>query len=112
MCRCTGKTFSGKYIWGLPVADQYLQFFPDGTFTDHRVTDQLILPSHFYEHPRILRGTYSIQSQTLIFTFADGRRGALTFLAPKAQEKEKMFDWIGLGGQLLFEEHYREQLSR
>jgi hypothetical protein len=111
MCRCTGKRFSGKYIWGLPVADQYLQFFPDGTFIDHRVTDQMILPSHFYEHPRSQQGTYTIQSQTVIFTFADGRRGTLTFLAPKAQEKQQTFDWIGLGIQLLYEEHYRDQLS-
>ncbi len=112
MCRCTGKRFSGKYIWGLPVADQYLQFFPDGTFIDHRVTDQLIVPSPFYEHPRIQRGTYSIQSQTLIFTFADGRRGTRTFVAPKVQEKDQMFDWIGLGWQQLFEENYVAKISR
>ncbi|HTD22323.1 MAG TPA: hypothetical protein VK738_06700 [Terriglobales bacterium] len=112
MCRCTGKKFSGKYIWGRPVADQYLQFFPDGTFIDHRVTDQLIVPSAFYEHPRIQRGTYSIQSQTLIFTFTDGRRGTRTFVAPKVQEKDQMFDWIGLGWQQLFEENYLAKISR
>ena len=79
MCRCTGKTFSGKYIWNAPAADQYLQFFPDGTFIDHRVTDQLIVPSPFYSRPRIQRGRYSIQSQTIVFSFADGHRGTRTF---------------------------------
>jgi hypothetical protein len=112
MCRCTGKKLSGKYIWGLPAADQYLQFFPDGTFIDHRVTDQLIVPSPFYEHPRIQQGTYSIESQTLIFNFADGHHGTRTFLAPKVQEKQQTFDWISLGRQLLFEENYVAKLSR
>jgi hypothetical protein len=112
MCRCTGKTFSGTYRWGLPAADQYLQFFPDGTFIDHRVTDQLIVPSRFYEHPRIQRGTYSIQSQTIIFTFADGHGSARTFLAPKVQENQPMFDWIDLGRKMFFEENYRAKLSQ
>ena len=112
MCRCTGKTFSGKYHWGAPAADQYLQFFADGTFIDHRVTDQLIVPSPFYSRPRIQRGTYSIQSQTIIFNFADGHRGMRTFVAPKAQENQPMFDWIGLGWQQLFEESYPAKLAR
>jgi hypothetical protein len=112
MCRCTGKTFSGTYRWALPAADQYLQFFPDGTFIDHRVTDQLIVPSSFYEHPRIQRGTYSIQSQTIIFTFADGHRGTRTFLAPKVQENQPMFDWIDLGRKTFLEENYRIKVSR
>ena len=30
----------------------------------------------------------SIQSQTMIFNFADGHRGARTFVAPKAQEND------------------------
>jgi len=112
MCRCTGKTFSGKYRWGAPAADQYLQFFADGTFIDHRVTDQLIVPSPFYSRPRIQRGTYTIQSQTIIFNFADGHRGMRTFVAPKAQENQPMFDWIGLGIQQLFEESYAAKLAR
>lgn len=111
MCRCTGKKFSGKYIWGLPVADQYLQFFPDGTFIDHRVTDQILLINAFYEHPRIQRGTYSIQSQTMIFNFADGHRGTRTFVAPKAQQNDPMFDWIGIGWKQLFEENYARKLA-
>jgi hypothetical protein len=89
-----------------------LQFFSDGTFIDHRVTDQLIVPSPFYSRPRIQRGTYSIQSQTIIFNFADGHRGMRTFLAPKAQENQPMFDWIGLGWQQLFEESYQAKLAR
>src|SRR5262249_6967896 len=101
-----------KYRWGAPAADQYLEFFVDGSFIDHRVTDQLIVPSQFYEHPRVQRGTYSIQSQTLIFTFADGHRGTRTFLAPKVQENDSMFDWIDLGWQMLFEENYLAKLSR
>ncbi|HXP86089.1 MAG TPA: hypothetical protein VN841_15295 [Bryobacteraceae bacterium] len=109
MCRCTGKRFSGKYNWG---QNQYLQFSPDGTFLDYRVTDQLIVPSQFYEHPRIQRGTYSIQSQTLILTFADGHRGTRTFIAPKAQEKEPIFDWIGLGWKQLYEENYEIRLRQ
>ncbi len=112
MCRCTGKTFSGKYRWGAPAADQYLQFFADGTFIDHRVTDQLIVPSPFYSRPRIQRGTYSIQNQTIILSFADGHRGMRTFVAPKAQENQPVFDWIELGWQQLFEESYLARLSR
>jgi hypothetical protein len=111
MCRCTGKRFGGKYIWGPPATDQYLQFFPDGTFIDHRVTDQLIVPSPFYEHPRIQRGTYSIQSQTMILSFADGHRGMRTFVAPKAQQDDPMFEWIGLGWQQLYEENYAMKLA-
>ena len=107
MCRCTGKRLSGTYRWGALAADQYLQFFPDGTFIDHRVTDQLIVPSRFYEHPRIQRGTYQIERQTIIFTFADGHRAVRTFLAPKVQENNPTFDWIDLGRQMLFEESYR-----
>jgi hypothetical protein len=112
MCSCTGKTFSGTYRWGAPAADQYLQFFEDGTFIDHRVTDQLIVPSPFYSRPRIQRGRYSIQSQTIIFNFADGHRGTRTFVAPKAQENQATFDWIGLGWQQLFEESYQAKLAR
>jgi hypothetical protein len=44
---------SGTYRWGAPAADQYIQFLPNGTFIDHRVTDQLIVPNRFYDHPRI-----------------------------------------------------------
>jgi hypothetical protein len=106
MCRCTGKRFSGKYNWGLASSGQYLQFFPDGTFIDHQVLDQMLVPSPYYDHPRIQRGTYSIQNQTMIFTFADGRRGMRTFYAPKAQERGPTFDYIGLGWQMLYEEHH------
>jgi hypothetical protein len=111
MCSCTGKKFSGTYRWGAPAADQYIQFFPDGTFLDHRALDQLIVPTQFYEHPRIQRGTYSIQRQTIIFNFADGHRGARTFLAPKVQEDNPVFDWIELGWNQLFEETYRQKLA-
>ena len=106
MCRCTGKKFSGKYNVGLATAGQYIQFFPDGTFIDHQVLDQMLVPSAFYDHPRIQRGTYSIQSQTIIFTFADGRRGMRTFYAPKAQEQGPSFDYIGLGWHIMYEEHH------
>jgi hypothetical protein len=109
MCRCTGKRFSGKYTFG---QNQYLQFSPDGTFLDYRLTDQLIVPSQFYEHPRVQRGTYTIQSQTMIFTFADGHRGTRTFTAPKAQENDPIFDWIGLGWKRLYEENYETRLRQ
>jgi hypothetical protein len=112
MCRCTGKRLSGMYRWGTPAQDQYIQFSPDGTFIDHRATDQLIVPSPFYEHPRIQRGTYEIRHQTIIFTFADGHRGMRTFLAPKAQENNPTFDWIDFGWQMFFEEGYRAKLSQ
>lgn len=108
-CRCTGKHFAGKYLWGLASSGQYLQFFADGTFIDHGVTDQMIVPSPFYDHPRTQRGTYSIQSQTMIFIFADGHRGTRTFTAPKAHEGAPSFDWIGLGIQTLYEEHHQER---
>lgn len=106
MCRCTGKKFSGKYNFGLAGSGQYIQFFADGTFLDHKVLDQMLVPNAFYEHPRTQRGSYSIQSQTIIFTFADGRRGMRTFYAPKAQEKGEAFDYIGLGWQVLYEDHH------
>jgi hypothetical protein len=55
---------------------------------------------------------YAIQSQTLLLAFADGHRGTRTFVAPKAQENDPIFQWIGLGRQLLFEEHYAAQLAK
>lgn len=110
MCRCTGKRLSGKYRYGPPAANQFLQFFPDGTFFDQQATDQLVAPYNF-EHPRIQRGTYSIQSQTLILNYADGHRGMVTFLAPKAQENQPTFDWIELGWHMLFEENYAARLA-
>jgi len=106
MCRCTGKKFSGKYNWGLAGSGQYLQFSSDGTFLDHGVLDQMLVPNPYYEHPRTQHGTYAIQSQTVVFTFADGRRGMRTFYAPKAQEHGGIFDWIGLGWHILYEEHH------
>lgn len=111
VCACAGKKFAGTYRWGAPAADQYIQFSPDGTFLDHRVLDQMLIPNPFYEHPRIQRGTYAIQRQTIIFNFADGHRGARTFLAPKVQENDAMFDWIELGWKQLFEENYRQRLA-
>lgn len=111
MCSCAGKMLSGKYVWGAAGADQYLTLFPNGTFIDHRVTDQLIVPSRFYEHPRLQQGTYSIQSQTIMFNFADGHRGTRTFWAPKVQENDPTFEWIGLGWQTLFEEGYQRRLQ-
>ena len=107
ICRCDQKRLSGSYIWGLPPAGQYLQFSPDGTFFDHGTTDQLFVPSSFYEHPRLLRGTYTIQSQTLTLNFQDGRIKKKTFLAPKAQESQPTFDWIGLGIHRLYEQNYQ-----
>lgn len=109
MCLCTGTTFSGKYNWGLAGSGQYLQFSTDGTFLDRGVLDQMLVPSPFYEHPRTQRGTYSIRGQTIVFTFADGRRGMRTFYAPKAQETKQLFDFIGLGWHMLYEERYQAE---
>jgi hypothetical protein len=109
MCLCTGKLFSGRYNWGFAGSGQYLQFFPDGTFVDHGVLDQMLVPSPYYDHPRTQRGTYAIQSQTIIFTFADSRRGMRAFYAPKAQESGQVFDFIGLGWHILYEEHYQAE---
>lgn len=106
MCRCTDARFSGKYNYGLASSGQYMQFFPDGRFIDHGVLDQRLVPNPYFEHPRTQRGTYSIQSQTMIFNFSDGHRGMQTFMGPKAQEKAHLFDWITLGGDSLYEEHY------
>ena len=89
-----------------------MQFFPDGTFIDHGVTDQLIVPSRFYEHPRVQRGAYSIQSQTMIFTFPDGRHATRTFMAPKAQANDPAFDWIGLGWKQLYEQSSEKRLRQ
>lgn len=108
-CRCTGKHFAGKYNYGLANSGQYIQFFPDGTFIDHGVTDQMIVPNPFFDRPRNQRGTYNIQNQSIIFAYADGHRATKTFTAPKAQENAGIFDWIGLGIQTLYEEHYQAQ---
>lgn len=108
-CRCTGRHFAGKYLWGLATSGQYIQFFADGTFIDHGVTDQMIVPNPFFDRPRNQRGTYNIQNQSIIFSYTDGHRAMKTFLAPKAQEKAGTFDWIGLGINTLYEEHYQAQ---
>jgi hypothetical protein len=109
MCRCTGLKFSGKYNFGLANSAQYIQFMPDGTFLDRGVLDQMLVPNPYFEHPRTQRGTYTIQSQTVIFTFADGRRGMRTFYAPKAQQPARLFDFIGLGWHILYEDHYQNE---
>jgi hypothetical protein len=101
---------SGKYILGQVAADKYMQFFPNGTFIDHRVTDQMFIPSPYYLNPRNQRGTYTIQNQTMVFTFSDGHRGMITFIAPKAEADLSMFDWISLGGQQFYEEGYEMKL--
>jgi hypothetical protein len=89
-----------------------VQFFPDGTFIDHRVMDQMMVPSPFFDRPRIQRGTYEIVRQTIVFTFADGHRGARTFLAPKVQQDNPTFDWISLGWHMMFEDGYAARLGR
>ena len=77
-CRCTGKGFSGKYHWSSPTDERYVQFFPDGSFFDHGLTDQVVeVPNpHGYsgitDPPRNFRGTYSVRNQRLTFNFADG----------------------------------------
>jgi hypothetical protein len=109
MCHCTGLKFSGKYNFGLANSGQYIQFMPDGTFLDRGVLDKMLVPSPYYDHPRTQRGTYTIQSQTVIFTFADGRRGMRTFYAPKAQQQARLFNFIGLGWDILYEDHYQNE---
>lgn len=109
MCRCAGLKFSGKYNFGLVSSGQYMQFMPDGTFLDHGVLDQMLVPNPYFDRPRTQRGTYTIQSQTILFTFADGRRGMRTFYAPKAQEQARLFDFIGLGWHILYEDHYQNE---
>jgi hypothetical protein len=49
------------------------------------------------------------QNHTVIFNFADGHRGMRTFIAPKAQEKGPLFDWIQLGIHSLYEDHYKNE---
>jgi hypothetical protein len=110
MCHCTGKRLSGMYRWGAPGQDQYIQFFPDGTFLDHRATDELLVIS--FEHPRIQRGAYQIVDQTIIFNFPDGHRGTLSFLAPRLEQNNPAFDWISFGWHMFFEEGYRAKLSQ
>jgi hypothetical protein len=109
MCTCTGKRFSGTYNWGVTGSGQYLQFSSDGTFLDHQVLDQVMIPNAFYEHPRTQQGTYTIQDQTMIFTFSDGRRGMKTFYAPKAEEHATTFNWINLSGHAFYEVHHQNQ---
>jgi hypothetical protein len=126
-CRCTGKKFSGKYHWASPTDERYVQFFPDGTFLDHGLTDQVVgSPNpHGYsgitDPPRNFRGTYSVRNQRLTFNFADGKQATVAFIAPKALEKAPKFGWFGLGHGtgvpgaetvvvlMLYEEHYQVQ---
>lgn len=125
-CRCTGKRFSGKYHWSSPTDKRYVQFFADGTFFDHGLTDQVIDPNpHGYrgitDPPRKFRGTYSVRIQRLTFNFADGKYATVAFIAPKALERAPAFKWIGLGHGtgvpdaetvvllMLYEEHYQVQ---
>jgi len=126
-CRCTGKKFSGKYHWSSPTDAKFVQFFPDGTFLDHGLTDQVVgVPNpHGYsgitDPPRNFRGTYSVRDQTLTFHFADGKQATVAFVVPKALEKAQAFEWMGLGHGsgvpgaetvillMLYEEHYRVQ---
>jgi hypothetical protein len=110
MCQCTGKELAGTYIWGPPMASQYIQFFPDGTFIDNRVTDQLLAIS--FDHPRMQRGRYQIVGQTIIFTFPDGHRGTRSFLAPKVQQNNPTFEWIDMEWHMLFEQSYEAKLSQ
>jgi hypothetical protein len=126
-CRCTGKKFSGKYHWASPTDQRYIQFFPDGTFFDHGLTDQVVgVPNpHGYagitDPPRNFRGTYSVRNQRLTFNFADGKQSTVAFIAPKALENAPAFEWIGVGHGTgvpgaetvivlnLYEEHYQVQ---
>lgn len=126
-CRCTGKRFSGKYHWSSPTDERYVQFFPDGTFLDHGLTDQVVgAPNpHGYsgitDPPRNFRGTYSVRNQRLTFNFSDGTHATVAFIAPKALEKAPAFEWFGLGHGtgvpgaetvvvlMLYEENYQVQ---
>jgi hypothetical protein len=126
-CRCTGKRFSGKYHWASPTDQRYVQFFPDGTFFDHGLTDQIVgVPNpHGYagitDPPRNFRGTYAVHNQQLTFSFADGKQATVAFIAPKAKEKAPKFEWMGVGHDsgvegaetvivlMLYEENYQIQ---
>jgi hypothetical protein len=126
-CRCTGKRFSGKYHWSSPTDERFVQFFPDGTFFDHGLIDQVVgEPNpHGYagitDPPRNFRGTYSVRNQRLTFNFADGKQSTVAFIAPKALENASKFEWIGVGHGsgvpgaetvivlMLYEEHYQVQ---
>jgi hypothetical protein len=126
-CRCTGKRFAGKYHWSSPTDQRFVQFFPDGTFIDHGLTDQVVgVPNpHGWagitDPPRNFRGTYSVQNQQLTFHFADGKQSTVAFVVPKALEKAPQFEWMGVGHDsgvrgaetvimlMLYEEHYQVQ---
>ena len=104
-CRCTGKRFSGVYVWGPATSQQYLQFLLDGTFVDNQLMDKLSGP--YYFNPRLGRDTYSIKDRTLTLNYSDGRIVKQIFLAPKAQENEQVFDWIELNNKAMFERQHQ-----
>jgi hypothetical protein len=125
-CRCTGKKLSGKYHWASPTDERYVQFFADGRFLDHGLTDQVVGDNpHGYagitDPPRNFRGTYSIRNQKLTFNFSDGKQATVAFIAPKALEQAPSFGWMGVGHDsgvkgaeyvvllVLYEEHYQVQ---
>jgi hypothetical protein len=125
-CRCTGKKLSGKFHWSSPTDERYVQFFPDGRFLDHGLTDQVVGDNpHGYagitDPPRNFRGTYSIRNQKLTFNFSDGKQATVAFIAPKALEQAPSFGWMGVGHDsgvkgaeyvvllVLYEEHYQVQ---
>ena len=106
-CRCTGKRFSGVYLWGPPTSQQYLQFLLDGTFVDNRLMDTITVSGPYFDHPRLARGTYSIKDRTLTLNYSDGRILKQILLAPKAQENEQVFDWIEVNQHAMFERQHQ-----
>ena len=101
-CRCTGKRLSGKYHWS-SLTERYVQFFPDGRFLDHGLTDQVVGQSNPHgwagitDPPRNFRGTYSIRNRMLTFIFSDGKQATVAFIAPRAAANGASFGWFGLG---------------
>lgn len=104
LCRCNGTRFAGAYEWD----NGTLQFALDGTFVDRGVIDQLVTAWGFFNHPRVRRGTYAIQNNTLFLAYSDGQRFKTSFAAPAAQLSNQTFTWISVFSfQTLYRQGYQ-----
>jgi hypothetical protein len=101
LCRCNGATFSGVYDAGRGAT---IQFSTDGTFVDRGAINAAI--GIDLDNPwRPGQGTYAVQNYTITLIYRDGRHLKKGFLAPAAQEKSQLFNWMAIANVTLEQHH-------
>ena len=95
LCRCDGERFSGLYMWDTRSG---IEFFPNGSFVDHGVIDQLDTELGHFTNPRVRRGSYRVQNFTLYLDFQDGQHLQTSFGAPAFQAGNHAYNWISIYG--------------